>query len=139
MLVNSGSLVGTTAVTSALGFVYWWVAARQFSPESVGIASASISAMMLLGSLCMLGLGTLLITELPRQPGREGSIITTALIVVGGTGGCIGILFAILAPYASAEFLPLRASIADILIFAIGISFTAITLVLDQALIGLLS
>src|SRR5207249_4307121 len=44
-----------------------------------------------------------------------------------------------LAPYASAEFLPLRASIGDILISAIGVSFTAITLVLDQALIGLLS
>jgi O-antigen/teichoic acid export membrane protein len=139
MLVNAGSLVGTTAVTSGLGFVYWWLAARRFPLQAVGIASASISTMMLLGTLCMLGLGTLLITELPRQPGREGSLISTALIIVGGTGGCIGALFAILAPYASAEFLPLRASIGDILIFAIGVSFTAITLVLDQALVGLLS
>lgn len=139
ILANAGSLVGTTIVTSGLGFLYWWLAARRFSLEAVGIASASISTMMLLGSLCMLGLGTLLITELPRQPGREGSLISTALVVVGGTGGCIGVLFAILAPYASTEFLPLRASIADILIFAIGVSFTAITLVLDQALVGLLS
>src|SRR5881227_2001050 len=67
ILVNAGSLVGTTAVTSVLGFVYWWLAAREFPPEVIGIASASISAMMLLGNFCMLGLGTLLITELPRQ------------------------------------------------------------------------
>jgi O-antigen/teichoic acid export membrane protein len=139
MLVNAGSLVGATIVTSGLGFVYWWLAARRFPLEAVGIASASISTMTLLGTLCMLGLGTLLITELPRQPGREGSLISTALVVVGGTGGCIGILFAILAPYVSAEFQPLRANIGDILIFAIGIALTAITLVLDQALVGLLS
>jgi len=138
MLANAGSLVGTTAVTSALGFVYWWLAARLFPPEAVGIASASISAMMLLGSFCMLGLGTLLITELPRQPGREIALISTALVVVGGVGGCIGIVFAVVAPYASADFQALRVNFADIVIFAAGVSLTAITLVLDQALIGML-
>jgi len=138
LLVNAGSLVGTTAVTSVLGFAYWWLAARQFPLEAIGIASASISAMTLLGYLCMLGLGTLLITELPRQPGQAGSLISTALIVVGGVGGCIGILFVLVAPYLSADFRILRVSIADIVIFAVGVSLTAITLVLDQALIGLL-
>ncbi len=138
LLVNAGSLVGTTAVTSLLGFAFWWLAARQFPPEAIGIASASISAMTLLGYLCMLGLGTLLITELPRQPGQAGSLISTALIVVGGAGGCIGILFVLVAPYLSADFRILRVSIADIVIFAVGVSLTAITLVLDQALIGLL-
>ncbi|MFL5654293.1 MAG: lipopolysaccharide biosynthesis protein [Ktedonobacteraceae bacterium] len=138
ILVNAGSLVGTTAVTSVLGFVYWWLAAREFPPEVIGIASASISAMMLLGNFCMLGLGTLLITELPRQPGRAASLISTALIVVGGVGGCISITFAFVAPYVSADFQVLRASVADIVIFASGVSLTAITLVLDLALIGLL-
>src|SRR5881275_3639940 len=71
ILVNAGSLVGTTAVTSVLGFVYWWLAARQFPPEAVGFASAAISAMMLLATICILGLGTLLVGELPRQPGKE--------------------------------------------------------------------
>ncbi len=138
MLANAGSLVGTTAVTSALGFVYWWLAARLFPLEAVGIASASISAMMLLGSFCMLGLGTLLITELPRQPGQEVALISTALIVVGGVGGCTGIVFTAVAPYASADFQALRVNVADIVIFAAGVSLTAITLVLDQALIGVL-
>ncbi len=43
MLVNTGSLIGTTAVTSVLGFGYWWVAARWFSPQAVGLGSATIS------------------------------------------------------------------------------------------------
>jgi O-antigen/teichoic acid export membrane protein len=138
MLVNAGSLVGTTAVTSVLGFAYWWLAARLFPPESVGLASAAISAMMLLGTVGVLGLGTLLTGELPRQPGREWSLISAALIVVGGVGGCIGILFAVVAPLISTDFLPLRASGVDIALFAIGTGLTAVTLVLDQALIGLL-
>ena len=138
MLVNAGSLVGTTAVTSVLGFAYWWLAARLFPPESVGLASAAISAMMLLGTVGVLGLGTLLTGELPRQPGREWSLISAALIVVGGVGGFIGILFAVVAPLISTDFLPLRASGGDIALFAIGTGLTAVTLVLDQALIGLL-
>jgi O-antigen/teichoic acid export membrane protein len=138
ILVNAGSLVGTTAVTSVLGFAYWWLAAREFPPEVVGIASASVSAMMLLGNCCMLGLGTLLITELPRRPGQAASLISTALIVVGRVGGCVGVTFAVIAPYISTDFQVLRASGVDVVIFASGVSLTASTLVLNQALIGLL-
>lgn len=138
MLLNAGSLIGTFAVTASLGFAYWWLAAREFPAETVGFSSAAISAMTLLGLFCMLGLGTLLIGELPRQPGREVSLISAALIVVGGVGGCAGIVFALIAPFLSASFQPLRASLGDIAIFAVGVSLTAINLVLDQALIGLL-
>ncbi len=138
LLVNAGSLVGTTAVTSILGFVYWWAAARQFPPEAVGIASALISAMTLIGGLCILGLGTLLITELPRQPGHEGELISTALIVVGGVGGCVGIVFALVASYVSPGFKPLDTNILDMIIFASGVTLTAVVLVLDQALVALL-
>lgn len=138
MLINAGSLVCTTLVTGILGFAYWWVAARQFLPHAVGLASASVSAMMLLGAICVLGLGTLLIGELPRQPGKEASLISTALFLVGLVGGLVGLLFALLAPFVSADFLPLRASVASVLIFTGGISLTSITIVLDQALIGLL-
>ena len=137
MVVNAGSLIGTTAVTSVLGFAYWWLAARVFSPETVGFASAAISAMMLLGTVCILGLGTLLIGELPRQPGKEASLISAALIMTGGVGGGIGVLFAYAAPFVSPNLRVLGASIQDVTLFAIGVSLTAITLVLDQALIGL--
>ncbi len=138
MLLNAGSIVGTTAVTGILGFAYWWLAARLFPPEAVGLASAAVSAMMLLGMLCIVGLGTLLIGELPRQPGKEASLISSALILVGGIGICGGILFALVAPLVSADFRAFRVSIGAILLFAVGVGLTAVTTVLDQALIGLL-
>ena len=137
ILLNAGSLVGTTAVTSVLGFVYWWLAARQFPPEAVGFASAAISAMTLLGSFAIVGLGTLLLGELPLQRGREASLIGTALLLVAGIGGLLGLVFAIAAPHISSGFQALGASMANSALFAIGVSLTAITLVLDDALIGL--
>ncbi len=138
MLLNASSLVSTTAITSALGFVYWLVAARFFPPQVLGLSSATISAMTLLGFFCTLGLGTLLMGELSRQPGKEASLISAALILVGTAGGCLGIAFAIIAPFVSADFQILRASVGDIALFAAGVSLSAITLVLDGAFIGLL-
>ncbi|HEY6543123.1 MAG TPA: oligosaccharide flippase family protein [Ktedonobacteraceae bacterium] len=138
LLFNAASLVATFVVKSGLGFAYWWLVARRFSPEAVGFASAAISAMTLLGTLCMLGLGTLLIRELPRQPGKEASLISAALILVGVIGGCIGLLFALGVPSLSADLQSLRASIQAVALFSVGVGLATVNLVLDQVLIGLL-
>ncbi|HEX9130661.1 MAG TPA: hypothetical protein VF844_00065, partial [Ktedonobacteraceae bacterium] len=64
-------------------------------------------------------------------------IISAALLLVAGLGGFSGVLCAAIAPFLSAGLAPLRAGIAEIGLFAGGVSLTAITIVLDQALIGL--
>src|SRR5438067_6497611 len=138
MLFNAASFVGTFIVKSGFGFAFWWVAARQFSPEAVGVASAAISAMTLLGTFCMLGLGTLLIRELPRHSGQEVALISAALLVVASLGGCIGLLFALGVPFLSADLQPLRASGQAVALFALGVGLATMNLVLDQVLIGLL-
>ncbi|GAC1361942.1 MAG: hypothetical protein NVS2B12_04510 [Ktedonobacteraceae bacterium] len=138
MLINTGSLIATTGVTSILGFAYWWLAARQFPPVAVGIASTSTSAMMLIGGLCTIGFSTLLITELPRKPELAGPLISTAMVAIGIVSTVTSVVFALVAPYLSMEYRPLSASILDITIFTIGIAQSAMTLVLDQAMVGLL-
>lgn len=138
LLTNAGSLAGTTAITSGLGFAYWWVAARQFPPEAVGLAAAAVSSMMLLANFGTLGSGTWLMGELPRKPGNESSLIATVLMIAGIAGAVLGIGYAVLAPQLSSELQPLGASLTNIGLFAAGVSLTTITLVLDQALIGLL-
>lgn len=138
MLFNAGSLVATFGVKSGFGYAYWWVAARQFSPDAVGFASAAISAMTLLGTFCMLGLGTLLIREMPRQPGHEVSLITAALLIVGVFGGIVGLLFALGMPSLSANLSLLRTGFPSLALFAVATAFASMNLVLDQVLIGLL-
>lgn len=137
IVANAGSMVATAIVTSALGFVYWWLAARQFPPAAVGMAVAAISPMMLLGNLGMLGLGTLLMGELARSRVNRGPLVSTALVTAGAAGITLGIVFALCAPLAMPS-LALNQNTATVALFAIGVGLTTVTLVLDQVLIGLL-
>jgi len=138
LLLNGGSIIGTTALTSGLGFLFWLLAARSSTPADVGLASAAVSAMQLLGTIGVMGLGTLLIRELPRQNGEKGSLIMAALLIASGLSLLLGALFAVLAPVASDEFLPLRSGLGSVVLFALGVALTAATVVFDRACIGLL-
>jgi O-antigen/teichoic acid export membrane protein len=132
------SLVGAAGVTSALGFAFWWVAARRLPVDDVGVASAAISAMLLLGNLAAMGLGTVLMREMPRVASARGSMVVAALSVAGTVGLAAGTSFALLAPHLSRELGFIAESPAALVIFALGVAGTSVALVLDQALIGLL-
>jgi O-antigen/teichoic acid export membrane protein len=138
MLLNSGSMFGTSLVTALLGAAFWLVAARGFSKAAVGVGSAAVSAMTLLGFLATVGLGTLLMGELPRLPRDRRGLINAALLVSGLVGTAFGLGFALIAPLASSNLDALSSSPAAVLIFAAGTGLTSATFVLDQSLIGLL-
>lgn len=138
ILVNALSLVGTLVVTSGLGFAYWWVVARQFTAAEAGLAAAAVSAMLLLGTIGMMGMGTLLIGELRRRSQIVVSLITTALVIVAVASLLLGAGFAVVAAYFSADFALLTASWFNFLLFTAGVAITGMVLVLDQAMLGLL-
>lgn len=138
LIANSGSLVGTAVANSGFGFMYWWLAAYFFAEEVVGLASASVSAMILLGSVAMLGFGTLLVGELPRRKGEEPALITTALLAITGVAGIAALVFALSAAALTDDFDVLVANIPNLFMFALGVMLTAVSLMLDQAFIGLL-
>jgi O-antigen/teichoic acid export membrane protein len=138
VLVNAGSMMSTVLVTALLGAAFWLVAARRFSPDAVGVASAAVAAMMLLGYLATVGLGTLLMGELPRRDSHHRGLLNAALAVSGAIGAVLGIVFAFVAPHLSADLGPLSESWAAALVFAIGVGLTGLAAVLDQALIGLM-
>jgi len=138
ILSNAISLIGTLVVTSGLGFAFWWIVARRFEPAEAGLASASISAMFLLGTLGMMGMGTLLIGELSRRPEMKVSLISTALLLAGGCSAILGLGFALMVAQVSPTLAILASSWENTLLFMMGVSATGITMVLDQALLGLL-
>ncbi|HET7485622.1 MAG TPA: hypothetical protein VFJ64_09640 [Solirubrobacterales bacterium] len=138
LLSNAGSMVATAVVTSFLGAAFWWVATHYFTQDSVGLASAAISAMTLIGFMATVGLGTLLMGELPRLDTGHRSVINAALVTTGSLGAGLGVAFVLIAPLASSNFDPLRQTWAAAVVFAIGVALTALTFVLDQSLIGLL-
>ena len=139
LFTNAGSLMAATAVTSLLGFAYWWLAARTASPEAVGQASAAVSAMTLIGTIGMFGMGTMLISELPKRAGRRWDLISTCLLVSGTVATVGGIAYVVLAQLAIPGLRDaLGDTVATVLLVA-GIALNAMTLVLDEALVGLLA
>jgi len=138
ILKNAGSLVGTQLVTSAFGFFYWWLAARRFPPQAVGLASASISAMILLGTIGIMGFGTLLMGVLRRDPNQAGDLIASAVVTVGSAGIIIGLLFVGSTSWIASDLKVWGANLSHLFLFAASVGLASIVIVIDQALIGLL-
>jgi O-antigen/teichoic acid export membrane protein len=135
LFLNAGSLMATTLITSLFGFAYWWVAARVAPASAVGQASAAVSAMTLIGTIGMFGMGTMLISDLPSLKDRRWDLISTCLLVAGTAATAGGVLYAAVAHW----FVPgLRVGTPTTILLIVGIALNAITLVLDEALVGLL-
>ncbi len=134
---NAGSLFATNGLASLFGFAYWVIAAREFSPQAVGYGSATVSAMTLLGTIGMFGLGTMLLGELPRLRGR-GGLFTATLIVSGAGSLLLGFAFPPIAQAFGAHFPGISGTPARLVLFAVGVSVSGATMVLDEGTIGLL-
>src|SRR3984957_6871661 len=80
---NAAALYGATIITSLLGFIYWFVAARLVPAQALGIASAVQSAAQFLAYFCVIGLNTLVISELSADKQHARSLILTAAAAVG--------------------------------------------------------
>lgn len=73
LYLNAYALIGSNLLTAAASYLFWILAARRFTDEAVGIASAMLSSMALLDVLASLGLESGLIRFLPPQEDAEAS------------------------------------------------------------------
>ncbi len=137
ILGNAGSLYAATVITSALGFIFWTLAARLFPPHAIGLAATAISAMTVLALIGMFGLNTLLIGELPQRKSK-GGLISAALLTAGAGSLVLGLGFALVAPVLSREFSGLRVTPEILLVFVGGVAVISMTGIFDEATIGLL-
>jgi O-antigen/teichoic acid export membrane protein len=137
LLHNASSLAAATGLTSMFGFVYWIVAAREFSQQAVGYGAAAVSAMTLLGTIGMFGLGTMLIGELPRRTERGG--LASAAILASGLGSLVlGLAFPLVVDAFGGRFPEISGTPGRVALFAVGVALTGATLVFDESTIGLM-
>ncbi|GAA4819533.1 lipopolysaccharide biosynthesis protein [Streptomyces ziwulingensis] len=87
---NSFFVLVTTATTAALGFLFWVVVARFYTPVQVGIATSLISAMSLISYLSQFGLNSTLVRFPAATPARNAQL-TLALCAVAGAGGLLAL------------------------------------------------
>ena len=134
----SASLVGTQALTSILGLVFWAVAARQYISTEVGIAGAAVALMMLLGSLGSLGLGTVLIARLPGTAGGDRRVLVRTAVAAAATGGTLlGLVVPAVAVqvFGAVGLAPVAGTLLPLLLLAVGTGLTSAVIVLDQAVL----
>jgi O-antigen/teichoic acid export membrane protein len=130
--------MATTVVTSVLGYVYWLIAARLYSPSQVGLSATLLSAMSLAALLAYMGVGSALIQWLPqREQGQAQSLLVTVAFT---TVTCFGILggavLVALLPLLSPRFELLRSGLALSTVLAVGVLSTALGMLVDDATIA---
>jgi O-antigen/teichoic acid export membrane protein len=134
----SASLVGTQAITSVLGLIFWTLAARVFSISDVGIAGAAVALMTLLGTLGSLGLGTVLIARLPHTDIDERRVLVRTCLAAASAGGVLlGLIVPAIAVhvFGVTALAPIAGSLWPMLGFALGTGLTSAVIVLDQAVL----
>jgi O-antigen/teichoic acid export membrane protein len=93
--------------------------------------------MVLIGRVATIGLGTVLMGELPQHEGSERPLVYSATAISAVVGAFLGAGLIVAAGLITPELRALAAP-AGILLFAVGVATTSSGFVLDQALIGLL-
>jgi O-antigen/teichoic acid export membrane protein len=94
---NSLALILNFYSSTALGYVGWLVAARLFTPASVGLASGAISAAVLCATVGLLGLGSAVITFLPREEESSEDLLNGFLTLVLTTAAVVAAAFLLIA------------------------------------------
>lgn len=88
---NSVAIMGSTLVTSGLGFVFWWVVARAGDPETSGIGAAFASGVQLLALVASVGAAAALVEWLPRaRDEREWRQLVTVGFLTGMATSLVG-------------------------------------------------
>ena len=92
LYLNAYSLIASNAITSALGLVYWSIAARMYPVATMGASSAVISMMLFLSGVAQLNLRVALFRLIPEAGAAAGRLIGGAYALVLVLSGLVALL-----------------------------------------------
>lgn len=90
---NGYALLLSGILSSALGMVYWFLAAHTYSPTVVGLNSAAISALMLLSGIAQMSMNSALIRFIPRAGALTQRLILACYGISCVLAVAIGVLY----------------------------------------------
>ena len=131
------SLLGAQVIGAVLGLVFWILAARLVDAHEVGVAAAAISAQTLLGLVVVLGIGTVLISDLPlHDPRRQRQLIVRGLLVVLVSSTVVGGLIVLASPLFTANLKEALDDPVGATAFVLGVAAAGWSIVADEASLG---
>jgi O-antigen/teichoic acid export membrane protein len=131
------ALVLSSGLTSAVGLLYWVLAARLFAPTVVGVNSVALSTMMLLGGLAHLNLTQALLRFVPVAGPRTRRLVLTCYGVVATLAALVGLGYAVGAPRWAPEMVDAVGRGPLLLFFAVATPLWAVFTMQDYLLTGL--
>ncbi|MEY9839946.1 lipopolysaccharide biosynthesis protein [Streptacidiphilus sp. EB103A] len=132
---NSFFLMSSTATMAALGFLFWVVVARFYTPAQVGVATSLISATSLIAYLSLFGLNSTLI-RFPAAPGARNAQITQAIGLVAVAACAVGSLYLLGLPWYGQKLLFVRDDPLTSVAFVGICVFAALNLLTDAVFVG---
>lgn len=81
LIKNAIYIMMTSFSSLALGFLFWMIAVRYYTPSDIGITSAALSGIFLISTISTIGLPIALTFYLPRYPKNANIIINSCLII----------------------------------------------------------
>ena len=131
------ALVLSSGLTSAVGLLYWVLAARLFAPTVVGVNSVALSTMMLLGGLAHLNLTQALLRFVPVAGPRTRRLVLTCYGVAATLAALVGLGYAVGAPRWAPEMVDAVGHGPLLLFFAVATPLWAVFTMQDYLLTGL--
>ena len=133
---NAIYLVMSFGVTALLGFIFWMLAARFYEAEYVGLASAAISAIGLLGLLSTLGFDYGLIRFLPASGEKSATMVNTCLTISGLVSIILALIFLAGLAIWSPALLLLRQNPVFFCVFIALSAASTLTLLLNNTFVA---
>ncbi|WP_232374701.1 alpha/beta fold hydrolase [Mycolicibacterium mengxianglii] len=130
--VDIAAVMTSSVATGALGFLFWTVAARGYSPAEVGRASALISSASLIAILANFSLGSLYERFLPVAGSQSKRLVRNGTLFVIAAALAFGAAFVLLGPDEQ-----LFGSLTESLLFPVAVAVLAVFAIQDQVLVGI--
>lgn len=134
---NAYALMVGTGLTSVLGFVFWFAAARWFTAEAVGTGAALTSMVSFLATVSTLGLGNGLVRFLASAGVTARRLITTCYAICAGVAVVVALVFVLGQPLWARELGLLRSSTAASVAFVAATAVWVLFVLEEKVLIGL--
>jgi len=116
---NAVYLMINSVALGLTGFIFWILAARFYSAEDVGLASAAISAMLLLSEISMIGLDYAIVRYIAGSGSSAKDIINSSFTITGLNSIILSLIFIAGLNFWSPELLPIREQLLFFIAFVV--------------------
>ncbi|MDD5702439.1 MAG: oligosaccharide flippase family protein [Dehalococcoidales bacterium] len=133
---NASYLLIANGLCALLGFAFWAVVTRLYSTQDVGVASAIISALGMLGAISHPNLGSGLVRFLPRSGNLGDQMINSSLTITLFSSIFVAVIFILGINLWSDELAFLRENIVYFFLFVFFTAATALANITDNIFVA---